>query len=57
MPIINDGGNLLGIIGNMLDDGSIPAVGVYIVMGCTRDRPYLSWTDHLLRLKWIQIRS
>jgi hypothetical protein len=32
-------------------------VGVYIVMGCTTDRPYLSCTDQLLRLKWIQIRS
>jgi hypothetical protein len=32
-------------------------VGVYIVMVCTMDRPYLSWTDHLLRLKWIQIIS
>jgi hypothetical protein len=32
-------------------------VGVHVVMGCTMDRPYLSWTDHLLRLKWIQIRS
>ncbi len=32
-------------------------VGVNIVMVCTMDRPYLSWTDHLLRLKQIQKRS
>jgi hypothetical protein len=43
-----------GIIWPWQADGG---VGVYIVMVCTMDRPYLSWTDHLLRLKWIQIRS
>ena len=32
-------------------------VGVYMVMGCQKDRPYLSWTDHFLKLKWIQRRS
>ncbi len=29
-------------------------VGVDIVMGGTEYRPYLSWTDCKLRLKWIQ---
>ena len=29
-------------------------VGVYMVMGRQKDRPYLSWTDHFLKLKWIQ---
>ena len=29
-------------------------VGVYMVMGHQKDRPYLSWTDHFLKLKWIQ---
>ncbi len=29
-------------------------VGVYIVMVGTEYRPYLSWTDCKLRLKWIQ---